>query len=148
MLLCTENTLFGVNLLQTIKTVCLRWNLVPTLTPLSEFGGNVHLSCFEREILFVGKFCPKIQNCLFKIKLGAEANSNMLNSVVMFRFSLLDQKYPFWTNLIQKGKIVRLRWNLVPRLIGICWIWWWSLCKAVWRKKIINGSKLILLQSL
>ena len=32
----------------------------------------------------------------------------------------LDWKYPFWANLVQKMKIVRLSWNLVPRLIWIC----------------------------
>ena len=32
----------------------------------------------------------------------------------------LDWKYPFWTNLIQKIKLVSLSLNLVPRLIRIC----------------------------
>ena len=40
-------------------------------------------------------------------------------------FSVLDRKYPFWRNLVQKIKIVSLSWNLVPRLIRICIIQHW-----------------------
>ena len=36
----------------------------------------------------------------------------------------LDQKYPFWKNLVQKIKIVNLSCNLVPRLIQTCRIQW------------------------
>ena len=48
----------------------------------------------------------------------------MYNSVMVFTFSLLDQKLLFWANLVQKIKIVSLSWNLVPRLIRICRILW------------------------
>ena len=43
----------------------------------------------------------------------------------MFTFSVLDQKNPFWVNLVKKIKIVSLSWNLVPRLIWISEIQWW-----------------------
>ena len=43
----------------------------------------------------------------------------MQNSMVVFTFSVLHQKRPFWANLIQKIKTVSLSWNLVPRLIRI-----------------------------
>ena len=55
-----------------------------------------------------------------KDKLGASTNSKMMNSIVMFTFSVLDRKYPFWPNLVQNIKIVSLSLNLVPRLIRIC----------------------------
>ena len=42
------------------------------------------------------------------MKFGAYANSNMLNSMVMFISPLLDQKYTFWANLVHKIKIVVL----------------------------------------
>ena len=42
-------------------------------------------------------------------------------------FSVSDQKYPFWTNLVQNIKIVSLSWTLVPRLIRIRRIQWWCL---------------------
>ena len=40
-------------------------------------------------------------------------------------FSVLEWKYPFWTNLVHKFKIVSLSSNLVSRLIRICRIQWW-----------------------
>ena len=46
-----------------------------------------------------------------------------LNS--MFTFSIFNQKYPFWGNLVQKLKIVSLGKNLVFKLIHICRIQWW-----------------------
>ena len=49
----------------------------------------------------------------------------MQNSVVVFTFSVLDQKYPFWSNLFRKIIIVSLSWNVEPKLIRICRIQWW-----------------------
>ena len=48
----------------------------------------------------------------------------MLNSMMLFTFSVLDRKY-LWANLVQNIKFVCLRWKLAPRLIGIYWNWWW-----------------------
>ena len=50
----------------------------------------------------------------------------MQNSVVVFTFAVLDQKYSFWENLVQNIKIANLSCNLVPRLIRICSIQWYS----------------------
>ena len=50
----------------------------------------------------------------------------MQNSMVVFNFSVLEWKHPFWANLVEKIKIVSLSWNLVPRLVRICRIQWWS----------------------
>ena len=36
---------------------------------------------------------------------------------MVFTFSVLDQKNPFWANMVKKIKIVSLRGNLVARLI-------------------------------
>ena len=73
---------------------------------------------------FLGKTDPKNKKCQFKQKFDAYTNSTMLNSIVMLTFSVLDQKYPFWANLIKKIKIISLSWNLVPRLIRTCTIQW------------------------
>ena len=60
------------------------------------------------EIPFLGKFDPKNQNCKSKLKFGIQTNSNEnlngndQNSMVMFTFSVFDQKYPFWINLVEK----------------------------------------------
>ena len=42
------------------------------------------------------------------MKFGVQTNSNMMNLMVMFNFSLLDWKYIFWANLVQKTKIVKM----------------------------------------
>ena len=36
------------------------------------------------------------------------------------RFSILERKHPFRTNLVKKLKLVCLSKNLIPRLIRIC----------------------------
>ena len=48
----------------------------------------------------------------------------MQNSIVVFTFSVLHWKHPFWANLVHKIKIISLSWNLVPRLIWIYRIQW------------------------
>ena len=110
---------------------------------------------FRPEILFSDHFNPKTQNCQFKLKFGIKnhncqfklkfstyINWNLKNLVVKFIFSVFVRKYPLWSNPIQKIKIVRLTWNLVPRLIQIFriqrWLsrmfriqWWYSLFKLL-----------------
>ena len=63
--------------------------------------------------LFGKILVKKNQTCEFKLKFGTYTNSNMQNSMVMFTFSVLDWKQPFWANLVQKKKFVSLDWNLV-----------------------------------
>ena len=76
---------------------------------------------------FLEKFGPKNPNCQFKLKFGTKTDPNMENSIVTFTFSVLDLKYTFWTNLVQKVKVVSLSWNLVPTLIRTRRTrWWWS----------------------
>ena len=40
---------------------------------------------------------------------------------ILFVFGLI---YPVCDNFVQKIKIVSLWWNLIPRIIWICWIRW------------------------
>ena len=86
----------------------------------------------------LGKFGPKYQNYQFKLKFGTYTNSNMQNSMVMFIFFVFDRKYPFWANLVQKVKIISWSWNLVARLIWICWIQW---CCSLF--SFLTGSALL-----
>ena len=44
----------------------------------------------------------------------------MQKSVAIFTFSVWERKYPFWTNLVRKIKIVTLSWSLKSRLLRIC----------------------------
>ena len=82
----------------------------------AEFNDGVHFFCFPREIPFLCNFGPKNQNYQFELKLGTYINLNMQNSVVVFIFSIFDQKYLFF---LGRGRIsfkfVSLNWNLVPR---------------------------------
>ena len=98
------------NLVQKIKIISLSWNLVPTVI----------------RICRVQWWCPLflflIRNTLFgqiwlKLKFRIYTYSNMMCTFFV-------RKCPVWDNLVQKLKIVSLRWNLIPRLIWICWIQW------------------------
>ena len=71
--------LFWLNLVQKMKTVSLSWNLVPKLIWTSEFNGSFHFFCSRPEKPFLGKFCPTIQNYLFKVKFDSTTNLNTQN---------------------------------------------------------------------
>ena len=74
---CARNILFGKILTKNSKwfvydeTSYLNW------LKYSEFDGDAYLSCLGPKIIFGGKFRPKNQICLFKMRLGALTNSNM-----------------------------------------------------------------------
>ena len=53
---------------------------------------------------FLGRFGPKSQNNQFKLKFGTKTNLNMQ----ILTFVVLEQKYPFWANLLQNIKISSL----------------------------------------
>ena len=50
----------------------------------------------------------KNQNCQFKLKFGTYSFSNMQNLTVVFTFSVLDGKHPFWASLVKNNKIINL----------------------------------------
>ena len=60
-----------------------------------EFIGGVSLFNFRLAIYYLGKFGPKYQVCQCKLKFGIQNTLNMPNSMVLFSFSVLDQKYSF-----------------------------------------------------
>ena len=53
----------------------------------------------------------------------------------MFTFSVLDQKNPFWANLVKKIEIVNLSGNSVPRLI-----WMMMFTFSVFDRKYLFGQ--------
>ena len=66
-------------------------------------GKILECSIYDRQDFssFSGKFVLNYQNCLFKMKLGTQTYSNMLNSMgVMFTISVLHRKYSFSENLV------------------------------------------------
>ena len=52
-------------------------------------------------------------------------------------------QYTSWADLVWKITIAYLRWNLIPRLIQICWIWWSCLYILLWTANTLL-SKFIL----
>ena len=74
----------------------------------AEFSSYVHFFRFRPQIPFSGKFGPKNQNCQFILKFDTWTNSNLQNAMAMFNVSAFDWNYPFWSNLVQIIKIVRL----------------------------------------
>ena len=83
---------------------------------------NVYFFCFGWEVHFLGKVGPKLGIVCVKMKLGIKADSNMLNSRMIF-------KKKFWLVISFLGKFSLKRrnyqrWNLVPRLIPICLMQW------------------------
>ena len=69
---------------------------------------KMQIFSFRPETPFLGKYSQKNKNCQSRLKFGIHTNSNMQNSMVMFTFSVFDQKYPFCLNLVQKIRIVSL----------------------------------------
>ena len=107
---------FWVNLAKKIKIVCLRWNSASRLIRKCWIRWWCLLFLlWTKNTLFQQIWSKKSK--LFNMKLGIYTNSNMLNLLVMFTFSVLERKYPFWANLVQKDKIVCLQCSLVLRLI-------------------------------
>ena len=65
-----------------------------------------NFSVFDRKnTLFKANLFQKNQNCLFKKKHDELRNSNMLNSMVILIFSILDWKYPFGENVVKKKTV-------------------------------------------
>ena len=58
-------------------------------------------------------------------------------------FWLLIGNNHFWTNLVQKLKIVDLNWDLVPQISWICRIQWWCSLSLFKRKfSVLTDSKM------
>ena len=58
---------FWANLVQKVKIISWSWNSVPRLILICRIQWCCSFSCFWVEIPFLGKFCPKNQNCHFKV---------------------------------------------------------------------------------
>ena len=71
-----------------------------------KFNGGVYFICFRlAQQPFLGKVCPKSQNCHFKLKIGNKTNSNIKNSMVIFTFLFSTRSIHFW-KFAPKIKIV------------------------------------------
>ena len=129
--------LFLWNLFWKIEIVCLRWNVRARLIQIywiRWWCSNFH--SWTGNTLSVSKR----QNCLIKMKLGVQTNSNMPHLMVIFICHALDSKYSFWTNLVRKIRFVCLRWNLLTGLISMRWIRWWCSNFLFWTGNILFGK--------
>ena len=111
---------FWANLVENVKIVSVKWNLIPRLIRIY----RIQWGYFLLEMPFLSKCGLNCQYCQFKVKLNTKTNLNIWKSMMVFTFFVFDQKCPFWTNLFQNVKIISLSWNLVSRLIWICRIQW------------------------
>ena len=109
---------FWANLVQKLKSICSRGNLVFRLIQVCRFRWYFFVMLCMGNSTFSQIWSIK-SKCIFKMKLGAQTNSNMLDSKVMFICPFLHQMYPLWTNVDKHIKIVFLRSNLSPRLLQI-----------------------------
>ena len=95
------------------------------LKPYWKSEKKTYCSMWSTILLFFSKqskFGPNNLNCLFQMKVSTKNISNKLNTMVMFAYFALDQKYACWS---KKSKLNCSRWNLAWILIQICWIRWW-----------------------
>ena len=119
-----------------------RWCQIVRQTTV--YHGEVHFFNFRPEILFLGKFNPKIKNCLKWNLLPKPIQICRIRwRCSLFPFSTGNTV--FWENWIPKFKIVRLKWNLLPRLIRICRIQWQCSSSPKnenchWHLDFFNGS--------
>ena len=92
----TRNIFFWQIWFNRSKFLCLRRKLVPRLINIV---GLIRWRCllylFLLKIPFLGKFGPKREKCLIKMKLDAKTNSYMLNSMVILICPVLEQKKTF-----------------------------------------------------
>ena len=110
---------FSANLVQKIKTVSSKWNSIFKLIQIRRIQWWCSLFWFSAGNAMLGTVWSKKSKFQLKVKLDTYTNSNMQNSIVVFTFLVFDQKCPFLPNLVLKGKIISLSWNLVPTIIRI-----------------------------
>ena len=94
------------NLAQKIKIDCLRRNLAFTLIRICWCDGDIQIFSMGLQISYLEQCGPESQNRVIKMKLGAWANSNMKNSMVMFLVLFGTENYALGQIWWKKIKIV------------------------------------------
>ena len=111
---------------------------------MHEFHGDVLsvFTCCCSLFLFWHIWSKKIKivSLSWNLALDFFEYAELCKEYVVFTFSVLDQKTPFWANLVFKIKIVSLSGNLVPRPIWICIIQWWCSLFSVFDRKYLFGE--------
>ena len=117
---------FSINLFLVLPSLAQFPILIPKIVMNAECREcNSDVSCFESGMHFWRRFDPESENCVFKMKLCVQNNTNILNLIVVFPFSVLCQEQPFQVNLVQNFRVVCSGSNLLSILVSICLIQWW-----------------------
>ena len=104
--------------------ISLSWNLVPTLIRTCRIQWWYPLFLLLIGNTLFGQIWSK------KLKLSVQGKTLYLNKFKYAEFNrdvhffVFGREYSVWDNLFQKIKIISWSWNLVLRLIRICWIQW------------------------
>ena len=88
-------SIFLPNLVKKVNIAYSTCNLVLNSLNYTQLYRYVYFFCFQLEKPFFVKFGPRKENYLFKMKFDIKTNSNMLNQILMFIFSILYWKYFF-----------------------------------------------------
>ena len=113
------------NLAQKLKIVSLSWNLMPRLIQICKILWWCLSFLFSNgNTLFGGKFDSK--NYYFSLSWNLVPKLIQMSEIPWWYLLFLfytGTKYPFWSNLVLKFKIVCLKWYLLPRIFRICKTW-------------------------
>ena len=115
---------FQANLVQKFKIESEIW--VPRLSPMCR------ILRWRSFFSFFGRKTPFSPNLVQETNLFIQTKIWYLQKIrhadfdddVHF-FCFRSEKNKFWANLVQKLRVVCLKWTYVPRLILICRIRWW-----------------------
>ena len=92
---------FGANLLQNIKIVNSRWNLILNLIQIWRNNGDVHVFWFWLEILCLRQLVQKIKIVSLRWNLIPRLIRICWIQWCCSLFFVFDRKRPSWANLVQ-----------------------------------------------
>ena len=136
---------FSANLVQKIKIVCLSWHSLPRQIQTYWIRRWCKVVLFWTGNTHFRQIWSKNQNFLFKMKFDAKNNSNVLNLMAMFVFTVLGQK-PFFLQICSKNQncLFKIKLGvytnlnvLNPMVMFICPVldWKYNLFWQIWSRK-------------
>ena len=75
----------------------------------------------DPKIHFWANLGPKIQSCLFCLKIGTHGISRMLILIRTLVFWISNPNFPFGQICVKKVKVVQFGWKLAHRVFRQCW---------------------------
>ena len=127
-------------MVQKVKIICSKWNLIPRLIRTCRIQWWCSLHLFRLEISFLGKFGRKMRIVSFTYNLVLSLTQIWRIQWWCSLFLFLNGGILLKANLFQRIKIVCWRWNLEPRLIWIYKIRRWFSCYSFLDWKYVFSS--------